>query len=100
MNDNVHRFPGVADSSLPAGVQPDPDVIAFCEDLLDRARAGAIQAIAVTLVKPGGYVADGWQRGAGPWHHQLMAGITYLQNRFASQVNERDEYDAPPQSGA
>jgi len=98
--DNVRTFPGVANPQAAVDLQPQANVIAKLEQLLERAKAGQIRAIAFTFVKPGGWLCDGWEDDSGTVH-LLMAGISYLQNRFATSVNMRDEVDAsPPPQGA
>ena len=90
MTDNIEAFPGTTDSTKSPDEQPEPNVIAFCEDLVIRAKAGQIRAIAVALVEPGRTTADGWRRSehGADCAHELMAAITYLQLRYGNQVNE------------
>jgi hypothetical protein len=89
MSNNVRAFPGTADSAKAPDEQPDEKIIAFCEDLVARAKAGTIRAIAVALVEPGRITADGWRRSdhGADCCHELMAAITYLQLRYGNQVN-------------
>lgn len=89
MNAEIKRFPGISDSDKAIDAQVDPEIVAFCEDLVVRAKQGDIQAIAVALVKPGRCTADGWQRTKENNGHDLMASISYLQQRFAAQQNDR-----------
>lgn len=100
MSDNVRAFPGIADAKAAVDAQPDAKIVAFCEDLVTRAKAGQIRAIAVAMVKPGRLTLDGWRRSehGADCCHELMAAITYLQLRYGHQVNisyERDETPAP-----
>ena len=101
--DNVRAFPGVTNASAAIDEQPDPAVVAFCEDLVALAKAGQIRAIAVAMVKPGRLTADGWRRAehGADCAHELMAAITYLQLRYGGQINKNDERDEqPPPGGA
>lgn len=91
----IKSFPGVPDITRPSGAQPQPRVIAFLQDLLDRAQRGDIQAVAATFVMPDQTVADGWRLGPNTTH-QIVAGVTYLQNRVASLANANDQAEAPP----
>lgn len=93
MTAEVRAFPGVSDASLALDEQPDASVIAFCEDILERARSGSIQAIAVAMVQPGRVTADAWRRAVNgsDCAHELMAAITYLQVRYAAGANDRSE---------
>lgn len=101
MNSNVRAFPGVTDAARPQDAQPDPEIIAFCEDLVERAKRGDIRAIAVAMVKPGRLTADGWRRTyqGADCCHELMAAITYLQHRFANGVNTNWEREDVPSGG-
>ena len=86
---NITSFPGVVVVERVSDAQPDEKVIAFCEDLVQRAKIGAIRAIAVAIVEPGRTTADGWRRSeyGADCCHELMAAITYLQLRYGNQVN-------------
>jgi hypothetical protein len=86
---NIKAFPGVADSAKAPDEQPDDAIISFCEDLVKRAKAGTIRAIAVAIVQPGRVTADGWRRSghSADCCHELMAAITYLQLRYGNQVS-------------
>ena len=101
MSSNVKAFPGVADLTKTPDEQPDIKIIAFCEDLVTRAKAGRIRAIAVAMVQPGRKTADGWRRGehGADCAHELMAAITYLQLRYGSQSNANDARDESPTDG-
>jgi hypothetical protein len=89
MSDNVKAFPGITDSEKLPEEQPDDAIIAFCEDLVRRAKTGTIRAIAVAMVQPGRITSDGWRRSdhGADCCHELTAAITYLQLRYAGQVN-------------
>jgi hypothetical protein len=95
MASNVKAFPGIADLAKTPDEQADASVIAFCEDLVVRAKSGEIRAIAVAIVKPGRLTADGWRRAehGADCCHELTAAITYLQLRYANKINERAERD-------
>jgi hypothetical protein len=90
---NIKPFPGVADATKAPDEQPDVEVVAFCEDLVRRAKSGEIRAIAVAMVQPGRTTADGWRRSShsADCCHELMAAITYLQLRYGNQVNTDSE---------
>jgi hypothetical protein len=96
MSADIKAFPGIADPTAEYDEQPDPLIIEFCEDLVSRAKAGQIRGIAVAMVKPGRLTADGWCRSeqGGDCCHELTAAITYLQLRYANQVNMTAERDA------
>ena len=98
MSGSIHAFPGVVDAKSAIDEQPDSGIIEFCEDLVTRAKAGQIRAIAVALVKPGRAPADGWKRAehSADCAHELMASITYLQLRYGGQINKNDEVDESP----
>lgn len=93
MSADIKPFPGVAVVERASDAQPDEEVIAFCEDLVKRAQAGTIRAIAVALVQPGRTTADGWLRSehGADCCHELVAAITYLHLRYGSQVTADSE---------
>lgn len=88
---NVTALPGVVLTSS-VDAQPQQNVIAFIERLLEKAKLGEIQAIAVATVGPNNTTADGWEQGlqGAPNSHNLMAAISYLQNRLATRMNNSD----------
>jgi hypothetical protein len=96
MTSDVRAFPGVSDSAKASDEQPDALIVAFCEDLVARAKAGSIRAIAVAMVQPGRTTADGWRRAGhgADCAHELMAAITYLQLRYGNQVNATADREA------
>lgn len=96
MSADIRVFPGTSDLAKAPDEQPDAAVIAFCEDLVVRAKAGTIRSIAVAMVQPGRLTADGWRRaenGADSCH-ELMAAITYLQARYAARINATADREA------
>ncbi len=95
MRGNIKPFPGIADSKKAPDEQPDATIVAFCEDLVTRAKEGRIRAIAVAMVQPGRVTADGWQRGeyGADCAHELMAAITYLQLRYGCQINAAKDHE-------
>ena len=96
MTDNIRSFPGIADSAKKPDEQPDEKIIAFCEDLVTRAKSGEIRAIAVAMVQSGRVTADGWRRAdyGADCCHELMAAITYLQLRYGNQINTTADREA------
>lgn len=93
---NIRTFPGTADSTKLVDEQPDAAILAFCEDLVDRAKRGQIRGIAVAMVKSGRITADGWRREeyGADCAHELMAAITYLQLRYGGQINATADREA------
>ena len=63
--------------------EPDQMVIDLLEDLLERAKAGDVQALAYANVAPGGAVASGWE-GAGASVHSLGFAVSVLHHRYYS----------------
>jgi hypothetical protein len=96
MSGEIRAFPGTTDSTKLPEEQPDAAIIAFCEDLVVRAKSGEIRAIAVAMVNPGRVTADGWRRAdhGADCCHELMAAITYLQLRYGNQVNATADREA------
>ena len=99
MSDNVTPLPGARIDIRPQDPGPQAGVVTFLEDLLARARAGNVQAIAVTFVTPSGRCCDAWQQNdAGTSYNDLAAGLLYLTQRYAAGINENDVLDTwtPP----
>ncbi len=66
------------------GLAPVPSVIERLEGLLLEARRGDIRAMAVALVRVGNTTSTLFEVGDEPVSNELMAGICYLQHRYAS----------------
>lgn len=92
----VCKFPGVERTDLAVGAQPHPGVIDLLEQMLARAKAGTVQAVAIATVENNDWTGDCFHAGNDKTH-LLMAAITYLQVQFATGVNElsRDPVDKP-----
>lgn len=89
-SDKVKSFPGVPLPDRPRDSQPVPEVVAFIEGLLARAKAGDIQAIAVAYAAPGEVTGDGWSVGKG-YSHQIMAAIADLFYRGCMRRHENSD---------
>ena len=78
--------------------QPVPQVVAFVERLLARAKSGEMRAIAVTYVRGNDLPSEGWQRGDDPNHtFVLHSGIACLLGNFTDMLNGSDSIvEAPP----
>jgi hypothetical protein len=70
---NLRLFPGVSRINMPLALQPEPNVIAMVEHLLDRAKRGEIQGVAAALVTADGQTASNWA-GAGRFSCALLIG--------------------------
>lgn len=66
---------------------PDPDVVAFLESLLERARAGELRTIAVVGELTGRRVTRGFQ---GDWddRYALVGHLTHLANVISLRIEE------------
>lgn len=64
--------------------EPDPDVIAILERLLEQARAGNMRAIGYAAVY-GQSMATGWAGGAGT-RDTLASSIMILGHRYAAAL--------------
>lgn len=96
MSGEIRAFPGTADPTKRPDEQPDAAIVAFCEDLVERAKRGQIRGIAVAMVQSGRITADGWRREehGADCAHELMAAITYLQLRYGCQINANSDREA------
>lgn len=69
----------------------DPEVVAFCEKLVERAKAGEFNGIAiVTMTCPnvGHYIACGtaWAGEIGSSAHTAVGGVEVLKHRMLSDL--------------
>jgi hypothetical protein len=85
MSDNVRPIFG---GKFAAASEPVPQVVAFIERLLERAKAGDVRAIAVAYIRSNGHPADGWDRDADPdLVYRLHSAIACLMGGFTDDVN-------------
>ncbi len=47
------------------GLAPDPHVVAFCEDLLERAKSGRLRGIVAAMAVQGRCTSSGFELGDG-----------------------------------
>ena len=68
--------------------EPVPQVVAFIERLLVRAKAGDVRAIGVTYVCGNGHRVYGWERDADPdLTYRLHSAIICLAHEFTNDIN-------------
>jgi hypothetical protein len=68
--------------------QPSPEVIAVLEKHLEEAKAGRIRAVGIAVVNADDTTGTEWVFDPEEVVcHQLMAAMTYLQNRYACHRN-------------
>lgn len=60
--------------------EPDPELIEYLEELLERARSGNLRAIAVAQVTSERSLGSGWKGGCDT--HDMIAAIAKLSWRF------------------
>lgn len=60
----------------------DPDVVSLLMEMLQKARRGEIESIAIVTVDPNGTVGSCWEQGAAGNFHQLSSGALMLACRF------------------
>lgn len=78
------------EGKAPKGSEPQPDVVRVVEELLQRAKSGDIQAIAVTVVRANARIGTAWDGSERGYRHQLMAGVAMLEHRLHSSVEHLD----------
>jgi hypothetical protein len=72
------------------GPQPQPDVIEFIENLLERAKAGRVQSVAVCYVTEDYHPADGWMHGDRLIDRFILpTAVSCLIARLADGLNSR-----------
>lgn len=97
----IHSFPGVRAPKRSVRAQPQPDVIAVLEEILEDARTGDIQAVAVVGVYVDNSLYSYSELGTGPqWNttnrYSLIAGMASLHTDMLSEiVSEEDEETLP-----
>ncbi len=79
----VRSFPGAA-RVCAQDEAPDAQLVEFLQDLLERASAGRLRAIAVVTVVDSEHTQTAWAPAGSPFSHLIMAGIADLQYRYAS----------------
>lgn len=60
----------------------DPDVVALLMEMLQKARRGEIESVAIVTVDPNGTVGSCWEQGIAGNFHQLSSGALMLACRF------------------
>ncbi len=70
--------------------QPDPKLVEFVRYLYEQAQAGAIQAIAMTIIRDDGSVDDGYAKRNGIQPAILIGGMMCCMTRMANDANEDD----------
>lgn len=86
MSDNVQPLFG-GKLATPAN-EPVPQVVAFIERLLVRAKSGDVRAIGVAYIRGNGHPADGWQRdGDADLTYRLHSAIACLMGEFTASLN-------------
>ena len=73
----IRTLPGI----VVEGPEPRKNVIEFVEELLEEARSGEIQTLAVVTVSSTGHVGTGWAVSGQPHAHHMVAGACYLLRR-------------------
>lgn len=83
MADNVYTLPGF----LPPGNEPVAEVVALCEEALEKARSGKLQGVAIVMVERGPDTFDIVYHSGGA-RHTLAAGALALQWKIGQRMAE------------
>jgi len=70
--------------------QPVPELVAFIERLLTRAKSGEMRAIAVAYVRGNGLPSEGWSYDDTENVFLLHSGIACLFGNFTNFINSAD----------
>lgn len=70
--------------------EPDPEIIATLEGLLERAKSGELTGLAYATVTLDGTQGTGWQGVAGT-RHPLGTAVMMLSHRYASALLHRED---------
>jgi len=84
MSDVVRLWGGVSEGSVV------PDVVEILEELLERAKAGELQALAFATVNGGGALGTGWNGNEGT-RDVMGASISLLQSRYFLDAYRGDD---------
>lgn len=90
MSENVVSLRGKARVFAPG--EADPDIVTFCEKLVEDARAGRLRAIAIASVSEGGRHGCGWSGGYGT-PFGLAGAILMLSHRFGQRCIDMPSVD-------
>lgn len=71
--------------------EPNPDVIAYCEKLLDKAKSGKLQWIASAQLADDGFFSTGWLVVQDGRMLQACGVIALLQHEFLAAVSDERE---------
>lgn len=85
----ITAFPGVTRTDLPKGAQPCQEVIEFLEGILEKAKRGEIQAIAIAYVRPDDVTGQAYSHN-GKLGHTMTAAVCDLFYRICAV-----RYDTP-----
>lgn len=99
----VLAMPGITRPDRDAAAQPNPKVIAYLEKILDRAKAGEVQSVAMAFVRANGYPSYGWHGFDGvtqfALHSGLMTMLTAIENEMdAVSTSDDDNLSNPDES--
>jgi len=89
----ILAMPGVSRPDQPANAQPVPEVVAFIEGVLARAKNGEITSIAVAYATAANCTGDGFA-GGNSGDHALFAAIADLFYSAGRSRWERGYYPA------
>lgn len=79
---------GIYGNSPIAAAQPQPELIAFIERLLDVAKSGHLQHLAAVWIDKTGFVGDGYAPGAAPEDLiPLIGGMEVAKFSMLSKLN-------------
>lgn len=71
-------------NSIPPG-QPNPDMVAEVERLLERAKSGELRGLAYATFATGDITGTGWVGSDGS-RHPLSSAIAMLSHRYAAAL--------------
>lgn len=84
----VVALPGKGPINPTAGLGPVDGLVKALEGYLEQAKRGEIRAMGFAIVKDNGECGTAWEQHPDEGiSHQLMAAMTYLQNRYANHRN-------------
>lgn len=87
----VVTMPGVVTPDRPVDAQPQPDLIAMLERLLERARAGDLQALIFATVDSQRGIGTGWSGSSSST--DVAAALFWLSFRYGKAFDGSSDDD-------
>ncbi len=95
---SVVTLPGVSDHDKPANGQPQQDLIEALEKLLEAAKTGEIQGVALAIIGDDRHICTAWKGGFVAT--ELMAAVAWLYFRYGRAFDGGESMDWIPRASS